>query len=87
MKFRKNESMDYIPSDETSLAVFDPATGDTHFFDETAIDILNALDDPCDLPTLLDRLCNIYDATPDDIKEDVQAFLVECISKKVIEVI
>ena len=87
MKYKKNETMDYIPADETSLAVFDPESGDTHFFDETAIDILNSLDDPCDLDILLNRLCEIYDATPDDIREDVQAFLVECISKKVIEVI
>lgn len=87
MKYKKNETMDYIPADETSLAVFDPESGDTHFFDETAIDILNALDDPCDLDTLLNRLCEIYDVTPNDIREDVQAFLVECISKKVIEVI
>ena len=87
MKYKKNESMDYIPSDETSLAVFDPESGDTHFFDETGIDILNCLDDPCNLPTLLDRLCEIYDATPDDIREDVQAFLVQCISKKVVEVV
>ena len=87
MKYKKNENMDYIPADETSLAVFDPESGDTHFFDETAIDILNCLDDPCDLPTLLDRLCEIYDATPNDIRADVQDFLAECISKKVIEII
>ena len=86
MKYQKNANMDYIPTDETSLAVFDPESGDTHFFDETAIDILNCLDEPCDLPTLLNRLCEIYDATPDDIREDVQAFLVECVSKKVVEV-
>ena len=86
MKYQKNPNMDYIPTDETSLAVFDPESGDTHFFDETAIDILNCLDEPCDLPTLLNRLCEIYDATPDDIREDVQAFLVECVSKKVVEV-
>ena len=87
MKYKKNENMDYIPSDETSLAVFDPETGDTHFFDETGIDILNALESPCDMETLLCRLVEIYDVTPDDIREDVLAFLLECISKKVIEVI
>lgn len=86
MNYQKNPNMDYIPTDETSLAVFDPESGDTHFFDETAIDILNCLDEPCSLPTLLDRLCKVYDATPDDIREDVQAFLAECLSKKVIEI-
>lgn len=87
MKYQKNNAMDYISADETSLAVFDPESGDTHFFDETGIDILNALDEPSDLNTLLERLCMIYDTTPNDIHEDVLAFLVECISKKVIVVI
>lgn len=87
MKYKKNENMDYIPADETSLAVFDPESGDTHFFNETSIDILNCLDNPCDLPTLLERLCEIYDATPDDIRKDVEEFLAECVSKKVIEII
>ena len=86
MNYQKNKDMDYISADETSLAVFDAESGDTHFFDETAIDILNCLDEPCDLPTLLNRLCEIYDATLDDIREDVQTFLVECVSKKVVEV-
>ena len=87
MKYKKNENLDYIPADETTLAVFDPETGDTHFFDETSTDILNALEPPCDLETLLKRLCEIYDVTPADIKDDVVEFLTECVSKKVIEVL
>lgn len=87
MKYKKNESMDYIPSDETSLAVFDPETGDTHFFDETGIDILTILDEPCDLETLLEKLCEIYDATPDGIRSDVEEFLAKCIATKVVEVL
>ena len=84
MKYRKNENMDYIPADETSLAVFDPESGDTHFFDETGIDILNCLDDPCDLETLLTRLCEIYEATPDLIRSDVEEFLADVVAKKVV---
>ena len=84
MKYRKNEAMDYIPADETSLAIFDPETGDTHFFDETGIDILNCLDDPCDLETLLARLCEIYEATPDLIRSDVEEFLADVVAKKVV---
>ncbi|MBQ9121532.1 MAG: HPr-rel-A system PqqD family peptide chaperone [Clostridia bacterium] len=84
MIYKKNEAMDYIFSDETSLAVFDPESGDTHFFDETAIDILNCLNDPCDLPTLLARLCEIYEATPEDIKADVEEFLAEVVAKRVV---
>ena len=84
MIFKKNDNMDYIPADNTSLAIFDPESGDTHFLSESAIDIINCIEKPCDLDTLLQRLCEIYDATPEDIKEDVKEFLAEMISKKVI---
>ena len=84
MTYHKNKDMDYISADETSLAVFDPQSGDTHFFDETGVDILNCLDTPITLDELLERLCEIYDATPLDIRGDVEEFLVECITKKVV---
>lgn len=84
MKYKKNENMDYIPSDETSLAVFDPESGDTHFFDETGIDILNCLEPPCNLDTLVTKLCEIYDAPSQVIREDVKEFLAELVAKKVV---
>ncbi len=84
MTYKTNDNMDYISADETSLAVFDPESGDTHFFDEVAIDILNCLKEPCTMEALLEKLCEIYDATPDDIRNDVEEFLAECISKKVV---
>ena len=67
MDYKKTDKMDFILSDETSLAVFDPESGNTYFFDETGIDILNCLDVPCDIQTLLEKLCNIYSVTPEDI--------------------
>lgn len=84
MKYQKNNVMDFIATDDTTLAVFDPESGDTHFFDETGTDILNLLDEPRDINQLLKNLCEIYDSTPEDIREDVMAFLVECVSKKVV---
>lgn len=84
LKYRKNEMMDYIPTDETSLAIFDPESGDTHFLDEVGIDILNCLDESCDLSAVLDKLCEMYDATPEDIIGDVEEFLVEMVQKKVV---
>lgn len=60
MDYKKTDKMDFILSDETSLAVFDPESGNTYFFDETGIDILNCLDVPCDIQTLLEKLCNIF---------------------------
>ena len=85
MIYKKNESMDYIQTDETALAVFDPETGDTHFFDETGIDILNILSEPCDLDMLLSKLCELYNATEEDIKSDVKEFLNVTVEKKVVE--
>ena len=98
MVYRKNENMDYIQTDETSLAVFDPETGDTHFDDANLcapvkkdrivyFDILNILSEPCDLDMLLSKLCEIYDVAPDDIHEDVEEFLSETVEKKVVEVL
>lgn len=84
MTYQKNNAMDYISADETSLAVFDPDSGDTHFFDETGTDILNFLSSPCTLEMLLEKLCEIYDASPAEIRGDVEEFLAECIAKKVV---
>jgi PqqD family protein of HPr-rel-A system len=85
MIYKRNETMDYIQSDKTSLAVFDPDTGDTHFFDETGIDILNLLSEPRDFDSLLEKLCEIYSVTKDEIRTDVEEFLAETVSKKVVE--
>lgn len=87
MVYKKNESMDYIQADETSLAVFDSESGDTHFFDEAGIHILNILSEPCDMDTLIEKLCEIYEVTSDDIHDDVKEFLDDTVSKKVVEIL
>ncbi|MBQ8188154.1 MAG: PqqD family peptide modification chaperone [Lachnospiraceae bacterium] len=84
MLYQKNTQMDFIAADETSLAVFDPDTGNTYFFDETGIDILNALEEASSLEALLDKLCQIYDTTPGEIREDVEEFLSDTVEKKVV---
>lgn len=85
MIYQKNLDLDYIYADASSLAVFNPENSNTYFFDETGIDILNILTEPCDLNSLLERLCQIYDATPEEIRSDVEEFLAETIQKKVIK--
>lgn len=87
MKYKKTNKMDYILADETSLAVFDPESGNTYFFDEPGIDIFNCLEEPCDLTILLNRLCVIYSATPTEIKEDVEEFLADVVSKGIVELV
>ena len=84
MKYKTNEAMDYIQTDETSLAVFDPETGHTHFFDETGTDILSFLSEPCGLEELLEKLCGVYEAAPGDIRGDVEEFLREVMEKGVV---
>lgn len=87
MNYKKTDKMDFILSDETSLAVFDPESENTYFFDETGIDILNCLDVPCDIQTLLEKLCNIYFVTPEDIRSDVEEFLADTVTKGIVEII
>ena len=87
MDYKKTDKMDFILSDETSLAVFDPESGNTYFFDETGIDILNCLDVPCDIQTLLEKLCNIYSVTPEDIRSDLEEFLADTVTKGIVEII
>ena len=53
-------------------------------FDETGIDILNCLAEPCELEELLAKLCEIYDATPDDIRQDVVEFLEDTVAGGVV---
>lgn len=84
MIYKKNDIMDYIQSDESTLAVFDPDSGNTHFLDETGIDILQCLNEPCDLDALLLKLCELYDTKPSEIKNDVIEFLDDLVEKKVI---
>ena len=87
MVYVKNKEMEHIPVDETSLTVFDSASGDAHLFDGPGIDILNALSEPRDLDSLLEHLCEEYEASPDDVKADVEQFLKEAVEKKVVLVL
>lgn len=85
MNYKKNSKLDYMLLDEISLAAFNPETKNTYFFDETGIDILNALEEPCDIDTLLSKLCQMYAVTPTEIRFDVEEFLTDAIAKGVVE--
>lgn len=84
MNYKKNTTLDYMLLDETSLAVFDPETKNTYFFDETGINILNILEEACDIDALLNKLCEIYAVEPDEIRVDVEEFLTDTLAKGVI---
>ena len=82
--YMKNEKMDYIDSDDNTIAVFDPDSGDTHFLDETGTDIIKILEQPCEFERIISELCEIYDATPEDIRDDVREFLNDAVAKGIV---
>ena len=82
--YTKNEKMDYIDSDENSMAVFDPDSGDTHFLDEIGTDIIKILEQPHDFETIVSRLCEIYSAEPGDIQNDLKEFFDDTVKKGIV---
>lgn len=82
--YTKNEKLDYIDSDENSTAVFNPEKGDTHFLDEIGTDIIKILDQPHDLEGIVNSLCELYDATPEDIRGDIKEFLNDAAEKGIV---
>lgn len=82
--YLKNKELTYIFTDESSLAIFNPESGDTHLLDDIGISILNCLNEPVALKPLLERLCKEYNATPEEICPDVEEFLSEMVQKEVV---
>ena len=80
----KNEKMDYIETDESSAAVFDPESGDTHFLDEAGIAIMQILEQPHDFNALVEKVCEIYDGARDEIAGDVREFLNDVVQKGIV---
>lgn len=87
MFYQRNDNLDFISAGNTVLAAFDPDTGDTHFFDETGVTILDILSVPHTIEGLVDRLCEIYSTEPATIIRDLEEFLAEATSKRVIYVL
>lgn len=87
MKYRKNEKMDFISPDESSLVVFDPETGNTYVMDEIGADILNTLDDPCGIDEIHSKLLEIYEDGGEEIKSDIEAFLKDAVDKGIVEIV
>ena len=80
----KNENMDYIETDETSMAVFDPESGDTHFLDESGADIIKILEQPHDFEELVKEICEIYEGEYDEIAGDIKEFLNDAVKKGIV---
>lgn len=84
MIYQKNNNFDYIQSDDSSLAVFDPNKEAVYFFDEVGIDILNTLSSPHSLDELITDLCKIYNASSEIIESDVKEFLSNAVEKNIV---
>ena len=78
MTYRIRESLAIIPLSEESAAVFDPQSGDTHFFEGTSFSILKAImesDNGVDEDALVSALGEEYAASEEEIREDATLFL------------
>ena len=80
----KNEKMDYIETDETSVAIFNPENSDTHFLDEAGVDIMKILEQPHDFDALITKICEIYDGGREEITGDIREFLNNAMEKGIV---
>ena len=88
MKYRARDSLVVIPLDEGSMAVYDPLSGDTHFFEGTSYSIVKLVLDSetgIELDSLVSLLVEEYSASEEEIREDVVPYLQLLIDKKVID--
>lgn len=84
MKYIRNQDMEFLDIDEENLAVYDNESGDTHYIDATGKVILEILEEGTAYEDLIGQLCDMYAASEQEISDDVQAFLAELLSKKVV---
>lgn len=84
MKYIRNQNMEFLDIDEENLAVYDNESGDTHYIDATGKVILEILQEETAYDDLIAQLCERYAATEEEISDDVQTFLTELVSKKVV---
>ena len=84
MKIKLKESLELIPLDGDSMAIFDPTDGATHFFEGTGYSIVKAIADGITEEDLLvAALCEEYSATYEEIHEDAVSFLHRLVDMKV----
>lgn len=85
MLFFKNPEIEIMTLDDGDVIAFDPATGDTHFLNTIAADILRLLDEPKDLNTMIALLSAEYDTDAATIRADVEPFLAEMREKNILK--
>ena len=83
-KYITNPNMEFIPLDETEQVIHDNESGDIHYLDEISGIILSQLAESITLDTLLERLLEMFDGEPEEIRADTVEFLEEMAAKNVV---
>jgi PqqD family protein of HPr-rel-A system len=84
MNYMKNEKMEYMSLDGGEEIVFDPESGNTHFLDQVGTDIINILDKPKSIESIIDELSKMYEADKLEMESDVKEFMSNLLEKQVV---
>ena len=76
--------MELIPLDESEQVIHDNESGDIHYVDDTSTIILDLLTSPMTSDELIDKLLDMFEGDPDEIRADTIEFLEELVSKNII---
>ena len=85
MLIRFSATIELLETDDESIVIFDPETGDTHFFAETAYFILKLLREDPDVDQLIEKLALEYAVGLEELRLDVNAFLTDLIQKGILQ--
>lgn len=84
MKIKKNTEMEFLQVDEGNLVVFDPSTGNSHFIDETGVEIIRLIENETEVDMIIDTLAKTYGTSTAEISEDIHDFINTLIEKQVV---
>ena len=77
MLYIRNDSLEYVSYDDTSLIVLNPVSGETFVFNETGAQIIALLKSIMSLDEICRAMLEMYSGSEPQIREEIIAFL-EC---------
>ncbi len=84
MRYLKNRNLEFIEIDEDNLVIYNPDNGDTHYINSTGKVILSLLDSTASKIDLIEKICDLYEGTIDEIERDIHGFLDKLIEKGIV---
>lgn len=84
MTYTRNNNMDFIPSGDGALVVFDPGSSNTYILSDVGADIMSCVDPVTTEDAILDRLAVLYTADQEEMRPDVAEFLADMVEKGVL---